>query len=1076
MSYDGSLKFDTKIDTKGFNVGTKAILGSTALIAGAFVGIGAQAVAVGMEFESQMSTVGAISNATAEDMQILTNKAKELGIESVFSAKQAGEAFQYMAMAGWDTGQMLDGIGGVMDLAAASGEDLGLVSDIVTDSLTAFGLSASDTSRFVDILASASSSSNTNVAMLGESFKYVAPVAGAMGYAVEDVSVSLGLMANSGIKASQAGTSFRQILMGMQGGVELTGSQIGKLRVEMENSDGTMRAWNDVVLDLRDGFARLTEAEKASNAENIANKEGMSGLLAIVNASETDFNRLSESIENSAGTAAKMGAIKLDNLQGQVTLMKSSVAGLGIAFYDKMAEPLKEAVKSGVGSVNELTQSLSNGELADSTDVLANNFANLVDGGIGLLVDITPHVINGVNGIIETVTNLSPLIVSVGVGFMAFKVIGTITGMFKGFSVANIFLADTMRKTNLASFALKGGLSAYETIVGLVTSKVTLTTVAQGLWNKVLNANPIGITITAIAGMVGILGVFTYKMNETSRELEKKLEKVQDLTNSYETAKQSIDDNISSQMVEATQVKLLTEDLFKLDTMLKSETLSTKENTETKEELKFVTAQLNELMPELQLATDNETGALLNQRDEVIKLTNSFYEMAKAKAMANAYQGKIDESAKALVSVQQDLSKIPQLVPPPKVAIAITPGRKSQIDEFEGYQALEKKLKADEQYLQKEMREFSKLYAEEMENLNKLTPKSAEQAKKDLKSISSKDLENTKKAGKNKQKELEKQLKEEEKLKEEARDKEFKNLKHSLDMGEKTEDSYYKELAVLRDKYFEVGSDEWQNYTLDIAKYNVKLAEEQKKIEEEKVKEIVKSYTDLVDSVDKQLKDLQQRQQSYANKLSSVDFYVEDPKTKGIKLADLSKETEKLQNFKDDLKKLEELDIQPQFIEQIKSLGKDEGAKFADLLVNSSASERDKFIEEYKKIVELSGDISEELHKDESMRLLDEITNIFASVPEEMRANGELSAEMWGQGFIAKTRELMATAKMQNMMVGISQQQTRELSSGGASNNTSTNTTKTINNNTVQTVRIVADKSGIFDIVQDEGSRRGKKL
>lgn len=1063
MSYDGSLKFDTKIDTKGFSAGTKAILGSTALIAGAFVGIGAQAVAVGMEFESQMSTVGAISNATAEDMQVLTNKAKELGIESVFSAKQAGEAFQYMAMAGWDTEQMLDGIGGVMDLAAASGEDLGLVSDIVTDSLTAFGLQASDTSRFVDILASASSSSNTNVAMLGESFKYVAPVAGAMGYAVEDVSVSLGLMANSGIKASQAGTSFRQILMGMQGGVELTGSQIGKLRVEMENSDGTMRAWNDVVLDLRDGFARLTDAEKASNAETIANKEGMSGLLAIVNASETDFNRLSESIENSAGTAAKMGAIKLDNLQGQVTLMKSSVEGLGIAFYDKMAEPLKEAVKSGVNSVNELTQSLSNGELSHSTDLLATNFANLVDGGIGLLVDITPHVINGVNGIIETVTTLSPLIVSVGVGFLVFK---TVNGGIEKTRMAMVLLNSTTQANAVHLLATNGGLTVYQTILGLVTGKISTATVAQGLWNKVLNANPIGLTITAIAGVIGILGVFTYKMNETSRELEKKLEKVQDLTNAYETSKQSIDDNISSQMVEATQVKLLTEDLLKLDTMIKSETLSTKENTETKEELKYVTARLNELMPELQLATDNETGALLNQRDEVIKLTNSFYEMAKAKAMAGAYQSKIDESAKALVSVQQDLRKIPQLVPPPKVAIAITPGRKRQIDEFEGYQKLEKKLKADEEYLQKEMREFSKLYADEQKKINDLAPKPEPPPPPT----------GGKGAGKDKQKELEKQLKEEEKLKEQARDKEFKNLKYSLDMGEKTEDAYYKELAVLRDKYFEIGSDEWQNYTLDIAKYNVKLAEEQKKIEEEKVQEIVKSYTDLVDGVDKQLKDLEKRQQSYADKLSSVDFYEKDPNSEAIKLTDLSKETEKLQNFKDDLKKLEQLDIQPEFIEQIKSLGKDEGAKFADLLVNSSQSERDKFIEEYKKIVELSGDISGELHKDESMKLLDEITNIFASVPEEMRANGELSAEMWGEGFIAKTRELMATAKMQNMMVGINQQQTRELSSVGTGTNTSTSTTKTINNNTVQTVRIVADKSGIFDIVQDEASRRGKKL
>ncbi|MDT2194273.1 phage tail tape measure protein [Paenibacillus larvae] len=175
-------------------------------------GIGAAALKVGIDFEAGMSEVKAISGATGEDFEKLKAKAEELGANTKFSASEAASGLKYMAMAGWDTKQMLAGIDGVMMLAAASGEDLGLVSDIVTDSMTAFGLAADQAGKFADILAAASSKSNTNVAMLGESFKYVAPVAGALGYSAEDTAVALGLMANAGIKASQSGTSLRSAL------------------------------------------------------------------------------------------------------------------------------------------------------------------------------------------------------------------------------------------------------------------------------------------------------------------------------------------------------------------------------------------------------------------------------------------------------------------------------------------------------------------------------------------------------------------------------------------------------------------------------------------------------------------------------------------------------------------------------------------------------------------------------------------------------------------------------------------------------------------------------------------------
>ena len=185
--------------------GGKLTMGVTTPI----VALGAKAVKTAADFESSMSEVSAISGATGEDLQKLESLAKKMGETTRFSASEAAEALKYMAMAGWKTEDMLNGLEGIMNLSAASGENLGATSDIVTDALTAFGLSAADSGHFADLLAKASSNANTNVSMMGETFKYVAPVAGALGYSAEDVALAVGLMANSGIKASQAGTSLR---------------------------------------------------------------------------------------------------------------------------------------------------------------------------------------------------------------------------------------------------------------------------------------------------------------------------------------------------------------------------------------------------------------------------------------------------------------------------------------------------------------------------------------------------------------------------------------------------------------------------------------------------------------------------------------------------------------------------------------------------------------------------------------------------------------------------------------------------------------------------------------------------
>lgn len=374
MAYDGTLKFDTSIDSKGFQSGidgigsiaekglkaTGAILAGTATAIGA---IGAASAKVGSDFEASMSKVAAISGATGDDLKALTDKAKEMGATTKFSASESADALQYMAMAGWKTEDMLNGLEGIMNLAAASGEDLATTSDIVTDALTAFGLSAEDSTHFADVLAQASSNANTNVGMMGETFKYVAPVAGALGYTAEDTALAIGLMANSGIKASQAGTSLRSIMSRMAKPTKEVQGAMDKLGVSLTDSNGNMKSLNEVMGDLRNGFAGLSEAEAAEMAAALGGQEAMSGLLAIVNASDDDFDKLSDAIYSCDGAAKRMADTMNDNLQGQITILKSGLEGLGISLYENMEAPLKEVVKEAQNMVQQLQDAFNNGGL-----------------------------------------------------------------------------------------------------------------------------------------------------------------------------------------------------------------------------------------------------------------------------------------------------------------------------------------------------------------------------------------------------------------------------------------------------------------------------------------------------------------------------------------------------------------------------------------------------------------------------------------------------------------------------------------------------------------------------------------
>jgi hypothetical protein len=344
------------------------------------------------EFEEQMSAVRAVSGASGPQMAALAEKAMSAAAVSKFTSKEAGQALEYMALAGWKADDMLAGLDGVMNLAAASGEDLALVSDIVTDALTAFGLKADDSARFADVLAAASANSNTTVAMLGESFKYAAPVAGAFGFSVEDTALMLGLMANAGVKASMSGTAMRRIMASLSKDLKIAQSNGEEMTVATKNADGSMRGLREIVDDLRTAFngmgeaekgaARaglaeaagnlgigledasgrlktdaelyeeaaeavrgLTEAGKVQEAEAIAGKMAMAGLLSVVNASEGDYNKLGKAIDGARGSAGRMASVRLDNLKGDATLLKSAWEGLAVAVGGSLAPELRKGAR-----------------------------------------------------------------------------------------------------------------------------------------------------------------------------------------------------------------------------------------------------------------------------------------------------------------------------------------------------------------------------------------------------------------------------------------------------------------------------------------------------------------------------------------------------------------------------------------------------------------------------------------------------------------------------------------------------------------------------------------------------------
>lgn len=406
------------LDASAFTSGLQSAAGMMQSFANSVLGFGKDVIQTGMGFDKQMSAVEAVLGKTEgsmENMSRLRAFALDQAHDSIFTAEQTGQAYYYMGMAGWKTEQMLAGLPGVMNLAAASGEDLGRVSDIVTDSITAFGLTADDVSGYVDILAATVTNSNTDVNQLGNAFKYAAPVAGALGVAVDDTALSLGLMANAGIKSSQAGTTMRQIFSRLGNDTNNARKVMEKLGTTVFDDTGKMRDWGDIITEARPAWAKLTDEQKAQYATTIAGQRGMSGFMAIMNATEEDVTKLERALAEANGTAKDMAETKLDNLWGDTVKFNSALDVLKVAIYDDVKGPMREIVQEATTSIDNIRDAIEKDGLTGGIEQVGTEIERMSEKFQPILESLGKALVPVITTMIETVAESTGPIIKLGV-------------------------------------------------------------------------------------------------------------------------------------------------------------------------------------------------------------------------------------------------------------------------------------------------------------------------------------------------------------------------------------------------------------------------------------------------------------------------------------------------------------------------------------------------------------------------------------------------------------------------------------------------------------------------------------
>lgn len=473
------------------NLISSAIINGVKALANGLKTLATAAVGVGSDFESGMTLVAATMGITTEEIAAgseefdkLQKAAKEAGATTQFSATQAAEALNYMALAGYDADKSIETLLTVLNLAAAGGMDLATASDMVTDSMSALGDAAGTTEGFVDKMAKTSQKSNTNVQQLGEAILTVGGTAKNLAGGVVEMNTVLGIFADNGVKGAEGGTALRNVILSLTAPTDKAKKQMEALGLQVFDANENMRPLNETFNDLNGILGTMTQGEQTEVLNSIFNKVDLKSVNALLANSGERFDELSGYISDCDGAAADMAATMNDNLQGKVTILKSGLEGLGIAAYEKFKTPLTNAVENITEVIGQLQTDLTDGSLSGALEKIATGFGNMVEKASEIVAAILPTLLEGLGWIADNGETIVSVLAGIGAGFAVFKVatlINTVITAMQGFKAA-----------------------------------VAAAQVVQALMNVTMAANPIILVVTLIAVLVAAIVGFI-ATNEDAR-------------------------------------------------------------------------------------------------------------------------------------------------------------------------------------------------------------------------------------------------------------------------------------------------------------------------------------------------------------------------------------------------------------------------------------------------------------------------------------------------------------------------------------------------------------------------------
>ena len=1053
MAADGRLMFETGIDNSGFSSGVSNLqatanvaMGNIAAnmvskVSSAAAQIPQQMITVGSGFEASMSQVAATMGITsaAKEFEILSAAAKEMGETTKISASQAGEALNYLALAGYDANKAVAALPTVLNVAAAGGMELAAASDMVTDAMSALGLETSQMADFSDKLAVTSQKSNTSVSQLGEAILTVGGTAKMLSGGVTEMNTALGILADNGIKGSEGGTALRNVILSLSAPTDTAAAALNSLGVTAFDASGAMRPLEDTFADLNTALSTLSDQERTAVLNEIFNKVDLKSVNALLGTSSERFDELSGYISDCAGAAAQMAATMDDNLKGDLTIMQSALEGLGIAAYEKFQLPFRDAVQEVTGYIGELSSSIADGNLSASVEKISAGFGNLAESAIKIVGNnVIPTIASGLELIVDHANSLKIIVSFVTAEFVAMKAAAILTPVITSITAANTALTLLAAETSAATFqqaALASGMSFTEIAVGLFTGKITAATAAEAAFNAVCAINPVVLLATALAALGVAIGAIVSDMKNATEETNEYAVAIENARGSAVRITKDSEKEISVIQRKAERYEELRQRFEELTDGEMAEFLDLVE-------------ELQGILPEGTKIIDEQSGAYLNLADSIEKVT----ERMRLQAALSAKYEEYSVAASNYYDIQEKLDSLENSIVPENRRIADSSGELSHLDDKAYMNRLAKArygLSYDELVAtQKENEKILKDY----ENLKEQTYSKIESSNSNaslsvplLSFINSSISRATETSDKIKgilteqQKETTSALEaawkqaehayatgaiatEEElyrqksalleqygnaeledhwkyyedlyayqkesaensiRLAEEAareqadiRDQEWNNIAHMQSVGLlSAEDAYRRQLAFIQ-KYCPEYSDEWYSYYQTVLEY-------QRDAQQKQIDSVKDGISELVSEYKSAYKELENERNSYKNRLMSVgSIFSVDTETdengntsKIVSVENMRKQMAEMQKYHDYVAKLKSRGASKELIGELTAMDFEDGSFTAQNLAQMSTAEFDEINELYRKKDELADKLSGELYEPEFDELNEGLVN-----------------------------------------------------------------------------------------------------